>query len=68
MDSKDIDALSLPEKAEAALQQAARKVAEEAKRTGATVVVWQDGQVREIPGSQLPNIPTSTSHVSVERQ
>ena len=56
MDSKDIDALSLPEKAKAASQQAARKVAEEAKRTGATVIVWQDGQVREIPGSQLPDV------------
>jgi hypothetical protein len=59
MDSKDIDALSLSEKAKAALRQAARKVAEEAKRTGGTVVVWQDGQVREIPGNQLPNMPTS---------
>jgi hypothetical protein len=56
MTKEEIDNLSLPEKAKAALQQAARKVAEEAKRTGATVVVWKDGQVREIPGSQLPDV------------
>lgn len=61
MDSKNLDSLPLPEKAEVALQQAAQKVAEEAKRTGATVIVWQDGQVREVPGSQLVDVPASTA-------
>ena len=61
MNSTEIDALPLSEKAEVALLQAAQKVAEEAKRTGATVVVWENGQVREIPGSELPNIPPSSA-------
>jgi predicted ATPase len=38
-----------------ALRQAARKVVEEAKRKGGSVVVWQDGQVKEIPADQLPD-------------
>ena len=38
-----------------ALRQAARKVVEEAKRNGTSVVVWEDGKVREIPADELPD-------------
>lgn len=49
------DNLSMMEKAEAALREAARKVHEEARRTGGTVVVWRNGRVEEIPADQLPS-------------
>jgi hypothetical protein len=39
----------------AALRQAARKVVEEAKRNGTSLVVWQDGRVREVPAAELPD-------------
>ena len=48
------DNLTISEKAEAALREAARKVHEEARRTGGTVVVWRNGRVEEIPADQLP--------------
>jgi hypothetical protein len=58
MNSSDVDKMTLSEKADAALRQAARKVVEEAKRNGTSVVVWQDGQVREIPADELPDPAT----------
>jgi hypothetical protein len=45
--------------AEQAMQEAADRVVEEARRTHGTVVVWEDGAVRHIPADQLP--PTKPS-------
>jgi len=39
----------LTQLAEAAFEQAARKVVERAKQTGTPVIVWEDGQVKELP-------------------
>ena len=50
---------TVAQQAEYALQEAARKVAREARRTGGTVVVWQQGAVVEIPADQLPPTPAS---------
>jgi hypothetical protein len=41
--------------AETALKEAVRKVVEEARRRGGTLVVWKDGAVAEIPADQLPD-------------
>ncbi len=40
--------------AEEAMQDAADHVVEEARRTGGSVVVWENGAVRHIPASELP--------------
>jgi hypothetical protein len=45
---------SLAQMAETALKEAVKKVVEEARRTGGTLVVWQNGAVAEIPADQLP--------------
>lgn len=58
MNSSDIENMTLEEKSFAALRQAARKVVEEAKRNGTSVVVWEDGKVREIPADELPDPAT----------
>jgi hypothetical protein len=50
--------MTLSEKADATLRQAARKVVEEAKRKGTSVVVWEDGKVREVPADELPDPAT----------
>jgi hypothetical protein len=42
------------EEAERAMQEAADKVVEEARRTHSVVVVWENGAVRRIPADQLP--------------
>jgi hypothetical protein len=44
----------LAQRAETALKDAVDKVAQEARRSGTTVVVWQQGAVVEIPADQLP--------------
>jgi hypothetical protein len=54
MTDAPLDNRSMPDIAEAALREAARKVVEEARRTGGTVVVWRNGRVEEIPADQLP--------------
>ncbi len=48
------DEKSLLQQAEKAMQDAVRRVIEEARRTHGTVVVWEQGAVREIPADQLP--------------
>ena len=48
------DEKSLLQQAEKALQDAVQRVIEEARRTHGTVVVWEQGAVREIPADQLP--------------
>ena len=42
------------QQAEKAMQEAADRVVEEARRTNSSVVVWEDGAVRHIPPDQLP--------------
>lgn len=42
----------LSEKADAAFEQAARKVIERARQTGTPIVVWEDDHVKQIPPSQ----------------
>ena len=54
MNDKQREEQSLGQQAEAALKEAVQKVAQEARRTGATLVVWQKGAVVEIPADQLP--------------
>ncbi len=49
------DKQSLTQMAETALKEAVKKVVQEGRRTGGTLVVWQDGAVAEIPADQLPN-------------
>ena len=44
----------LSQQAEKALQEAANRVVEEARRTQSTVVVWEQGAVHHIPADQLP--------------
>jgi hypothetical protein len=48
--------------AEKALQEAVDRVVEEARRTHSTLVVWEDGAVREIHADQLPpaTVPSVT--------
>ena len=42
------------QQADRALQDAADRVVEEARRTNGEVVVWENGAVRHIPADQLP--------------
>lgn len=46
------------QQAEKAMQEAADRVVEEARRTNNSVVVWENGAVRHITPDQLP--PTTT--------
>jgi hypothetical protein len=58
MDNPDSENLERKDLGLAALRQAARKVVEEAKRNGTTVVVWEDGKVREVHADELPDPAT----------
>jgi hypothetical protein len=56
-DARDMNhdfVLKLHRNTEKALQEAADGVAEEARRTGGEVVVWEDGAIRYITADQLP--------------
>lgn len=44
---------SLTTRIEAAFRQAAREVLRVAKQTGTPVIIWENGQVREIPCDRL---------------
>jgi hypothetical protein len=48
------------EQAKKAMQEAADGVADEARRTGGEVVVWEDGAIRHIPADQLSPPPART--------
>jgi hypothetical protein len=51
----------LSEKAEAAFQKPAATVVRQAKQTGTPVIVWENGQIKEIPSEDMeqPNsLPT----------
>jgi hypothetical protein len=61
MNDQPGEELSLAQRAEMALKEAAQKAVEEARRTGTALVFWQDGAVVEIPADQLPIPPAETS-------
>jgi hypothetical protein len=44
---------SLTDLANAAFEQAARKVILLAKQTGTPIIVWKDGQIEEIPSESI---------------
>jgi len=44
---------SLSAKAEAAFEQASRIVVQRAKQTGTPVIVWKDGQIKQIPSEHI---------------
>lgn len=44
---------SLGELADAAFEQAARKVIEVAKQTGTPIIVWRDGRIVKIPAEDF---------------
>jgi hypothetical protein len=46
--------LRLHRNAKKAMQEAADGVAEEARRTGGVVVVWENGAIRHMTADQLP--------------
>ena len=50
--TKPIDQ-SLTKLADAAFEQAARKVIERARQTGTPVIVWEDGAVKEVPPDEM---------------
>jgi hypothetical protein len=55
--------LSLTSKADAAFQQAARKVIQRAKETSTPVVIWENGTIKEIPAQLL-----KTKYAALERK
>jgi hypothetical protein len=60
MDNQDFEKIEREDLGLSALRQAARKVVEEAKRKGTSVVVWENGKVREVPAEELPDPATLT--------
>ena len=44
---------SMSDKAEAAFDQASRKVIQRARQSGTPVVVWKDGHIEELPVEQV---------------
>lgn len=59
---------SLTKLADAAFEQAARKVIERARQTGTPVIVWEDGAVKEVPPDEMGETkPLSTPHDSNSR-
>jgi hypothetical protein len=52
--------------AEKAIQEAADRVVEEARRTHGSVVVWENGAVRRIPADELPAGEATASGRSAE--
>ncbi len=51
---------SLSEKAEAAFEQASRKVIERARQTQTPVVIWEDGKIVQVPGEVLQQAKTNS--------
>jgi hypothetical protein len=59
------DQSALIVKSEAASQNAARSVIDQAKRFKTSVVVWKNGAVCEIPYEQLDSITLDSKHASL---
>jgi len=53
MNTKNSQNESLSWKADAAFRQAAHKVIQRAKRTGTPVVIWEEGEIKEVPPEEL---------------
>jgi hypothetical protein len=41
------------EEVDGAIRQAAEKILKRAKQTGTSVVIWQDGEIKEVPPEEL---------------
>jgi ABC-type sugar transport system substrate-binding protein len=63
MNEKHVQDALLSSKADAAFQQAAKKVLQRARQTGTPVVVWEAGNVKEISADHLEK---TTSEVEQE--
>ena len=53
MNEKNVQDVLLSSKANAAFQQAAKKVLQRARQTGTPIVIWEAGNVKEIHAEQL---------------
>ena len=53
MNEKNVQDALLSSKANAAFQQAAKKVLQQARQTGTPIVIWEAGKVKEIHAEQL---------------
>jgi protein-disulfide isomerase len=53
MNAKKEDESTLAWKADAAFRQAAYKVIQRAKQTGTPVVIWEDGEIKEVPPEEI---------------
>jgi len=53
MNRKKKDDSTLSRKADAAFRQAAYKVIQRAKQTGTPVVIWEEGEIKEVPPEEL---------------
>ena len=53
MNEKKVQDMPLSSKADAAFRQAAKKIIQRARQTGTSVVIWEQGRVKEIPGEQF---------------
>jgi hypothetical protein len=53
MNDNKIKDISLSSKADAAFQQAIKKVIQQARQTNTPVVIWEENRIKEIPGDQL---------------
>lgn len=50
---RDIPSENLSRKADAAFQQAARKVILKAKQTNTPIIVWEDSRIKEVPAADM---------------
>ena len=53
MNDKKANDISLSSKADAAFQQAIKKVIQQARQTNTPVVIWEKNRIKEIPGDQV---------------
>ena len=53
MNDKNAKEIPLSSKADAAYQQAVKKVIQKARQTNTPVVIWEENRIKEIPGDQL---------------
>jgi len=60
MNDKKAKNIPLSSKADAAFQQAAKKVIQQARQTNTPVVIWEENRIKEIPGDQIEATTGST--------
>jgi hypothetical protein len=61
MNDKNAKEIPLSSKADAAFQQAVKKVIQKARQTNTPVVIWEGNRIKKIPGDQLEATIVSTS-------